>query len=115
MVSRQILISTKEPVPLLHHAKFVTCSPVQSVRRQRVPTLGQFLLRKRVLSLYRSVVRATNKIPSASSTRAEMKDFARAEFERNRGVNDETTIRYLVSLGKTEFERMERYVLEQAV
>lgn len=43
-----------------------------------------------------------------------MKGFAREEFDRHRGVTDDSKIRYLVSTGKTEFDRMERYVLEQA-
>lgn len=85
-----------------------------SARQRRFPTLAQFLLRNRVLALYRSVIRATNRIPPSSSIRAEMKQFARDEFEQHRGVTDDGKIRYLVSTGKTEFDRMERYVMEQA-
>ena len=85
-----------------------------AARQRRFPTLAQFLLRSRVLALYRSIVRATNRIPPSSSTRAEMKKFAREEFDRHRGVADASKIRYLLSTGKTEFERMQRYVLEQA-
>ncbi len=43
-----------------------------------------------------------------------MKKFAREEFERHRAVTDGSKIRYLLSTGKTEFETMERYVVEQA-
>ena len=88
-------------------------SPPQN-RQRRFPTLAQFLLRSRVIALYRSIVRAINQIPSTSPTRAEMQAFAREEFERNRAVKDETKIRFLLSAGKVEFEKMERYVMEQA-
>jgi len=56
-------------------------------------------------------MRATNKIPP-SSTRDEMKEFARTEFERNRHVDDIVQIRYLVSTGKTQFEEMRRHLDE---
>jgi len=39
-----------------------------------------------------------------------MRDFARREFERNRGVSDLGHVRYLVSTGKAELERVERAV-----
>lgn len=84
------------------------------LRQNRFPTLAQFLLRNRVIALYRSIVRSTNRIPRTSSTRAEMKRYAREEFERHRAITDESKIRYLLSTGKTEFETMERYVVEQA-
>lgn len=93
---------------------FATAHTSASSRPSRFPTLAQFLLRSRVLALYRSTVRATNQIPHNSPTRIEMKRFAREEFERHRAVTDESKIRYLLSTGKTEFEKMERYVLEQA-
>ncbi|KAL9011968.1 MAG: hypothetical protein Q9173_003241 [Seirophora scorigena] len=82
-------------------------------RPRQFPTLAQFLLRTRVIALYRAIVRSTNRIPSSSSTRSEMKQFAREEFERHRTVTDESKIRYLLSTGKTEFGAMERYVFEQ--
>ena len=71
-------------------------------------SLSDFLLRQRVLSLWRDIVRATQKIPKNSPTRIEMKAFAREEFERNRAVRDTTKIRYLVSTGRTQFDEMRR-------
>ncbi|KAF2454372.1 hypothetical protein BDY21DRAFT_110224 [Lineolata rhizophorae] len=67
--------------------------------RSKRPALGleHFLQRQRVLALWRDIVRSINKIP-ASSTRREMRDFARSEFEWNRHVTDITHIRYLVSV-----------------
>jgi hypothetical protein len=61
-----------------------------------------------------------------------MRDYARAEFERNRGVQDvvslsfqymhsfvsklisQAHVRYLLSAGKTEFDTMRRYIDELA-
>ncbi|TKA81055.1 hypothetical protein B0A49_00675 [Cryomyces minteri] len=84
--------------------------------RDRGPllSLDQFLQRQRVLSLWRQIVRATNKIP-APVTRKEMRDFARGEFTRNKDVTDLGHIRYLISTGKTEFDSMKRYVEELAM
>ena len=55
-------------------------------------------------------MRATYKIPG-SATRTELRAFARVEFERNRGVTDLGNVRYLVGIGKAEFERVERGVV----
>ncbi|KAH7059014.1 complex 1 protein-domain-containing protein [Macrophomina phaseolina] len=72
-----------------------------------------FIQRQRVVSLWRDIVRALNKIPP-SPTRDELRRYARTEFERNRNVTDITHIRYLISTGKTEFDSMKRYIEEQA-
>ncbi|KAL2111663.1 hypothetical protein VUR80DRAFT_9595 [Thermomyces stellatus] len=72
-------------------------------------SLEHFVQRSRALALYRSILRATQRIPD-SKTRAETRGFARAEFERNRNVTDLGHIRYLISTGKTEWESMERYI-----
>ncbi|KAK8103466.1 uncharacterized protein PG998_010499, partial [Apiospora kogelbergensis] len=69
----------------------------------------QFLQRTKVLALYRTVLRGTAPIKDAT-TKAETRSFARAEFERHRGVTDLGHIRYLLSTGKTEWEAMERYI-----
>ncbi|NJR31265.1 LYR motif-containing protein [bacterium] len=86
-----------------------------STSRFRKPplSLDHFLLRQRALSLWRDIVRATNKIPD-STTRAEMRQYARQGFLRNRNVTDLTHIRYLISTAKTEFDGMRRYVDELA-
>ena len=76
----------------------------------RVPglSLSDFLLHQRVIALWRDIIRTTNKIPKSSSTRHEMKTFAREEFERNRSVTDPVKIRYLVSTGKTQLDEMRK-------
>jgi hypothetical protein len=79
------------------------------------PVLGldQFIQRSKTLGLWREILRAVYKIPP-SSTRDEMRRFARGEFEQQRHVTDLQHIRYLVSSGKTQFDAMKRYIDEQA-
>lgn len=87
--------------------------PQRSLRSHKPAlSLEHFLQRQRVLSLWRSVVRALYKTPKAH--RGEPMQYARHEFERHKDVKDLTQIRYLVSTGKTEFEGMQRYIDELA-
>lgn len=82
-------------------------------KRQAPPlSLDHFIQRQRVLSLYRTIVRALFRIPK--DKRAEPLAYARGEFERNRHVQDITQIRYLLSTGKTEYDGMQRYIHELA-
>ncbi|KAL1587457.1 hypothetical protein WHR41_03847 [Cladosporium halotolerans] len=87
-----------------------------SLRGKKGPplTLEHFVQRGRALALWRDIVRSTNKVPP-SSTRTELLDFARAEFERHRHVNDIGHIRYLISTGKTQLDSMKRYVEQQGM
>jgi hypothetical protein len=76
-------------------------------------SLPHYIQQQRTLSLYRAIQRSLRKLPrtaAASSQRAELSRFARAEFERNRHVEDLGQIRYLVSMGRAEFESVRRYV-----
>ena len=50
-----------------------------------------------------------------STTREEMRTFARGEFERNKFVYDLGHIRYLISTGKTQFDSMKRYIEQNAL
>ncbi|OKL64604.1 hypothetical protein UA08_00115 [Talaromyces atroroseus] len=87
--------------------------PRNSRLKKPALTLDQFIQRQRVLSFWREIIRAVHKIPP-SSTRTEMRDYARTEFDRNKGVQDAAHIRYLLSAGKTEFDTMRRYIDELA-
>ncbi|EGE01708.1 hypothetical protein TEQG_08586 [Trichophyton equinum CBS 127.97] len=49
--------------------------------------LDQFIIRQRVLSLWREILRSTKRIPN-SSTKHELRSFARGEFERHKNVTD---------------------------
>lgn len=97
-------------LPMMRASRHTTSSS-----RLQKPALGldHFLQRQRVISLWRDIIRATNKIPP-SSTRDEMRRYAREGFERSRSVTNLTQIRYLISTGKTEFEGMQRYIDELA-
>lgn len=70
--------------------------------------LSDFLLRQRVIGLWRDIIRMIQQIPKEDSTRKEMRGFARDEFERNRGATDPVQIRYLVSTGKTQLDQMKK-------
>lgn len=78
-------------------------------RGRKVVSLDHFLQRQRVIALWRSIVRATNKINNAQ-TKREMRGFARDEFERYRDVEDLEHIRYLISTGSEQLKSMTRYV-----
>lgn len=96
---------------LYHQLRLRFVSGAQNLRHFAIPagpqfSLGDFLLRQRVIGLWRDIVRAIYRMPKGSSTRIEMRDFAREEFERNKNVTDTTKIRYLVSTGRTQFESM---------
>ena len=98
--SGRFLVTRTLSTTSAHSARIATNTPRLS--------LSDFLLRQRVLSLWRDIVRELNKIPKESSTREEVKNFAREEFERNKDVTDTTKIRYLVSTGRTQFDEMSR-------
>ena len=93
---------------------FVTCNAQRAhshLKRPVVGSLSDFILRQRVIALWRDIVRTADRLPKGS--RYEMKKFAREEFERNRGVSDSVQIRYLVSTGKTQLDKMKEWGFDQ--
>ena len=95
--------------------RLAKASPRPATRLSEKPpplSLEHFVQRKRVLSLWRDMVRSIYKIPR--DKRAEPLAYAKGEFERHKNVTDITQIRYLISTGKTEFDTMERYIAELA-
>ncbi|KAF3014149.1 hypothetical protein G7054_g6855 [Neopestalotiopsis clavispora] len=95
--------------PLWSPARHYATEAKRTTRLGKALSLDHFLQRGRVLSLYRTILRGTKRIGDPG-TRSETRGFARAEFERHRGVTDLAHIRYLLSTGKTEWETMERYI-----
>ena len=77
-------------------------------------TLDHFLQRQRVLTLWRRVVRATQRIPPQNPARTEWRSYAREEIERSRYVRDLSQIRYLISTGNGQVDQMQRYLDELA-
>ncbi|GKU90165.1 hypothetical protein SLE2022_217680 [Rubroshorea leprosula] len=59
--------------------------------------LQDFLLRARVLKLYRQALRIARRAPDHS--RDELKQTIRREMESNRNCNDKQRIRFLISDG----------------
>ncbi|KAI8291282.1 LYR motif-containing protein 2 [Colletotrichum sp. SAR11_57] len=94
--------------PLWSAIRSYSNGPAKS-RLGKTLSLDHFLQRSRALSLYREILRGTQRIADPT-TRAESRRYARDEFERHRDVTDINHIRYLISTGKTEFQGMERYV-----
>ncbi|KAL2038260.1 hypothetical protein N7G274_008909 [Stereocaulon virgatum] len=90
-------------LPLLTRTYATTTRPTRLTKTPPL-SLDHFLLRQRVLAQYRTIIRACRKVPEV--TREEMQRYAREEFERQKGVEDLRRIRYLLSVGKVEFERL---------
>ncbi|KAI1797791.1 complex 1 protein-domain-containing protein [Ganoderma leucocontextum] len=68
-------------------------------------TLKHFILKQRVLKLYRQAVRATRSIPD-SGTRLETISWIREEFERNRHIQDVAVIQDKISSGRRELKQL---------
>ncbi|KAH8418646.1 hypothetical protein KR222_008445, partial [Zaprionus bogoriensis] len=61
--------------------------------------LAQFMLRQEVLKLYREIWRTTRLVPDKHSQR-ELRDWARHDFQLNRGQSDEVAIKMLLQSGR---------------
>lgn len=83
------------------------------IRSSQTLSLEHFLLRSRVLNLYRTILRAIYKIPDKDARRDPVA-HAKSEFARNKDVRETAQIRYLVSTGKAEWDGMRRYIDELA-
>ncbi|KAJ8772675.1 hypothetical protein K2173_027852 [Erythroxylum novogranatense] len=59
--------------------------------------LQDFILRARVIKLYRQALRTARRAPADS--RAELKQTIREEMEKNRNCSDKQRIRFLISEG----------------
>ncbi|CAJ1972588.1 unnamed protein product [Sphenostylis stenocarpa] len=67
--------------------------------------LQDFLLRARVLRLYRQALRISSRAPS--SARDELRQTLRQEMENNKNCNDKQRIRYLISEGLDRLKRLD--------
>ncbi|KAF2112325.1 hypothetical protein BDV96DRAFT_498152, partial [Lophiotrema nucula] len=74
----------------------------------------QFIQRQRVLALWRQILRSTASIPDAS-TKKDMRQFARAEFEQHRHITDLGHIRYLISHGRTQFDSLRNTLIHSGI
>lgn len=67
--------------------------------------LRNFILRARVLKLYRQALRITQRAPGDS--RAELRHTIRQEMESNRNCSDKQRIRFLISEGLERLKRLD--------
>lgn len=121
---RRTLVRLANPVlhnPAIPQSQTTTTKPPASSssrlkQKSRAPPLSleHFLLRSRVLILYRTILRAIYAIPDPEA-RKDPVAHAKAEFMRNKDVRDTAQIRYLASTGKAEWDGMRRYIDELAV
>ncbi|KAG1716575.1 hypothetical protein ID866_627 [Astraeus odoratus] len=70
-------------------------------------TLKHFILQKRVLGLYRNVLRASRAIPDPT-TRAEAVAWFRSEIERNRHLTDISAIESKIAVASREVREVLR-------
>lgn len=73
--------------------------------RQFTYSLDHFITRSKCLHLYRRIQRSVR--PLDKTTRIELKDWARRDFERNRAETDVNKIKYLLSTGQRQVQQME--------
>ncbi|KAI8593541.1 LYR motif-containing protein 2 [Geranomyces variabilis] len=73
-----------------------------------VLTLDQFMTRKKVLQLYRDILRNAKYLPETDARF--VKDWARADFERYRGESNSDNIQMLLSQGKVQLRTLENSV-----
>lgn len=66
-------------------------------------TLEHFVLRSKVIELYRKCVRLIYRMPA--NDRKELHDYCRSQFERHRGEQDLEIRKQYYSIGKREYNR----------
>ncbi|KIM85430.1 hypothetical protein PILCRDRAFT_66167 [Piloderma croceum F 1598] len=67
-------------------------------------TLKHFILKQRVLDLYRHAIRSSRSIQDPQA-RKETMLFVRSEFERHRAIYDVALIEDKIAVGRREFRR----------
>ncbi|XP_022140612.1 uncharacterized protein LOC111011218 [Momordica charantia] len=67
--------------------------------------LHEFILRARVLKLFRQALRTARKAPVHA--REELRHTIRQEMENNRSCNDKQKVRYLISEGIESLKRLD--------
>ncbi|KAF2242652.1 hypothetical protein BU26DRAFT_129895 [Trematosphaeria pertusa] len=97
---------------------YATIARRPSALRMRGKTplgLDHFIQRQRALALWRDILRSTASI-SDMSTRKDMRQFARAEFEHHKHATDISHIRYLISqTGRTQFDSMKSSLINSGL
>ncbi|KAI9496885.1 hypothetical protein BDB00DRAFT_869115 [Zychaea mexicana] len=82
--------------------------PIPKFFRDPEMSLAHFMIKGQVLSLYRQVLRCGKGL--AKRDKQEIRDFARADFERYRNERDLDKIRSLLSSGKQQMHSLQASV-----
>ncbi|KAI9275953.1 hypothetical protein BDA99DRAFT_496961 [Phascolomyces articulosus] len=82
--------------------------PVPRFFKDSQMSLAHFMIKGQVISLYRSILRCGKGLDKRD--KQEIRDFARADFERYRNEKDLEKIRSLLSSGKQQMHSLEASV-----
>lgn len=63
------------------------------------------MLQKKVLQLYRNLLRTVKQVPDAGS-REELKDWVRGDFRKNKQIDDEYAIKMLILHGEQALKEL---------
>ncbi|XP_032876757.1 LYR motif-containing protein 2 isoform X1 [Amblyraja radiata] len=69
--------------------------------------LREFMLRKKVLSLYRKILKTINQIPN-DGDKQHLKNWARQEFKQNKNATNQDTIRMMLTHGNMQLQELEK-------
>lgn len=67
-------------------------------------SLKGFILRKEVISLYRSFLQVVRRVPDHA--RGELKQTIRSDFERHRAIDDLYSVKYHLSDGRVQLKNL---------
>ncbi|XP_054617729.1 LYR motif-containing protein 2 [Dunckerocampus dactyliophorus] len=70
-------------------------------------SLKQFLQRKHVLGIYRSMLKTIRRVPDERD-RKYLRDWARGEFKRNMHATDQDAIRMMIKQASNHLEDLQR-------
>ncbi|KAG2220251.1 hypothetical protein INT45_008792 [Circinella minor] len=85
-----------------------TPPPVPRFFKDPQMSLAHFMIKGQVISLYRQILRCGKKLDKRD--KQEIRDFARADFERYRNEKDLDKIRSLLSSGKQQMHSLQASV-----
>lgn len=68
--------------------------------------LNQFMLRQKVLKLYRDLHRTINKVPDEKSKK-ELRLWLREDFKSNKGLSDEIAIKMSMQVGLRSLKELQ--------
>uniref|UniRef100_A0A8P4KQP3 LYR motif-containing protein 2 n=1 Tax=Dicentrarchus labrax TaxID=13489 RepID=A0A8P4KQP3_DICLA len=69
--------------------------------------LGQFLQRQKILGIYRTMLRTIRQVPDEGD-RKYLRDWASAEFKRNKTATDQDAIRMMITQANNHLEELQK-------